>query len=75
MPKIATEVVILKRVFDVCVEQDEEDGLFVASVSELDGCHTQAKSIDVLRERVFEAICTYLGEVPAHVVLKWKWVR
>ena len=62
------------RTFEVVVEHDEDD-LLVASVSELAGCHTQAKSIEILRERIFEAICTYLGEVPARVVLKWKFVR
>ena len=33
-----------------------EDGYFVASVPELRGCHTQAKSLDVLMKRVREAI-------------------
>jgi predicted RNase H-like HicB family nuclease len=43
------------REFSVVVEQDE-DGYFVASVPALRGCHTQAKSLDVLMERVREAI-------------------
>ena len=37
------------------IEQDE-DGYFVASVPALRGCHTQAKSLDVLMKRVKEAI-------------------
>lgn len=41
------------------IEQDE-DGLYVASVPELEGCHTQAKTIDELRERMKEAIELYL---------------
>lgn len=41
--------------FDVILEQDAE-GYFVASVPALPGCHTQAKSLDELMERVREAI-------------------
>jgi len=41
--------------FDVLIERDE-DGYFVASVPGLRGCHTQAKSLDVLMKRVKEAI-------------------
>jgi len=43
------------REFNVVIERDE-DGYFVASVPELRGCHTQAKSLDVLMKRVKEAI-------------------
>jgi len=43
------------REFNVVIEQDE-DGYFVASVPALRGCHTQAKSLDVLMKRVKEAI-------------------
>jgi predicted RNase H-like HicB family nuclease len=49
--------------FTVIVEQDE-DGYFVGSVPELRGCHTQAKSIDVLMKRVAEAIKLCLAEAP-----------
>ncbi len=45
--------------FNVMIEQDE-DGFFVASVPSLPGCHTQAKSLDVLMERVREAIELYI---------------
>ena len=41
--------------FDVIIEQDS-DGYFVASVPQLPGCHTQAKSLDILMERIREAI-------------------
>jgi predicted RNase H-like HicB family nuclease len=41
--------------FDVAIERHEE-GFYVASVPELHGCHTQAQSLDVLMERVREAI-------------------
>jgi len=41
--------------FDVIIERDEE-GYFIASVPSLPGCHTQAKSLDVLMQRIREAI-------------------
>ncbi len=44
-----------KREFSVIVERDE-DGYYVVSVPELKGCHTQARSLDKLMERVREAI-------------------
>lgn len=43
------------REFNVVIEKDEE-GYFVASVPALRGCHTQAKSLDVLIKRIREAI-------------------
>ena len=45
----------MKREFNVVIEKDE-DGYFVASVPALRGCHTQAKSLDVLMKRIREAI-------------------
>ena len=44
-----------KREFSVIVERDAE-GYYVASVPELHGCHTQARSLDKLVQRVREAI-------------------
>ena len=41
--------------FNVIIERDSE-GYFVASVPELPGCHTQAKSLDTLMKRIREAI-------------------
>jgi predicted RNase H-like HicB family nuclease len=41
--------------FNVVIEKDE-DGYFVASVPSLRGCHSQAKSLDVLMKRIREAI-------------------
>lgn len=45
----------IKREFNVIIERDA-DGYYVATVPELRGCHTQAKSLDKLIERVREAI-------------------
>lgn len=49
----------MKRDFTVVIERDE-DGIYVASVPELVGCHTQAKTLDELRERITEAVQLYL---------------
>jgi predicted RNase H-like HicB family nuclease len=43
------------REFNVVVERDAE-GYYVASVPSLPGCHTQARSLDDLMERIKEAI-------------------
>ena len=48
-----------KREFSVIVERDE-DGYYVASVPQLRSCHTQARSLDKLMERIREAIALCL---------------
>ena len=45
----------MTKEFNVVIEKDE-DGYFVASVPALRGCHTQAKSLNVLMKRIKEAI-------------------
>ena len=45
----------MTKEFNVVIEKDK-DGYFVASVPALRGCHTQAKSLDVLMKRIKEAI-------------------
>ena len=45
----------MKKDFNVIIERDSE-GYFVGSVPALRGCHTQAKSLDELTERMKEAI-------------------
>jgi predicted RNase H-like HicB family nuclease len=45
----------MKKEFNVIIEKDS-DGYYVGSVSELRGCHSQAKSLDELMERMQEAI-------------------
>ena len=49
----------MTRQFNVIIERDAE-GYYVASVPELRGCHTQAKSLDKLMERIREAIALCL---------------
>jgi len=47
--------------FTVVIEKDE-DGWLVADVPELQGCHTQAKSMDELIKRTKEVIELCLEE-------------
>jgi predicted RNase H-like HicB family nuclease len=56
----------MTREFDVIVERDA-DGYYVASVPALRGCHTQARSLDELMQRVQEAIqlCLEVEAEPA----------
>lgn len=56
----------MNREFDVVVEMDE-DGYYVASVPALQGCHTQARSLDKLMVRIQEAIalCLEVEGMPA----------
>ena len=42
--------------------EEDEDGILVASVPELPGCHTQAKTLDDLMVRIREAIELCLEE-------------
>jgi len=49
----------MKRTLDVVIERDE-DGLYVGSIPELPGCHTQAKTLDELMKRIKEAAELYL---------------
>jgi predicted RNase H-like HicB family nuclease len=49
----------MARAFNVIIERDSE-GYYIASVPELRGCHTQAKSLDTLMKRVQEAIALCL---------------
>lgn len=45
----------LRREFSIIIERDEA-GYYLATVPELYGCHTQAKSLDTLMKRIREAI-------------------
>jgi len=44
-----------KREFTVVIEKDTE-GYYIATVPQLKGCHTQAKTLDELMERIKEAV-------------------
>ena len=60
----------MTRQFNVLVERDSER-FFVATVPSLPGCHTQARSLDQLMERVREAIELYIevdGELARQLV-------
>lgn len=43
------------KAFNIIIERDSE-GYYVATVPELRGCHTQAKTLDTLMKRIREAI-------------------
>ena len=45
----------MKKEFNVIIEKDSA-GYFVASVPQLPGCHTQAKTLDSLLIRIKEAM-------------------
>jgi predicted RNase H-like HicB family nuclease len=53
--QLRMEELEMTQEFNVVIERDA-DGYFVASVPALRGCHTQAKSLDVLMRRIREAI-------------------
>jgi predicted RNase H-like HicB family nuclease len=48
-----------KREFSVIVERDAA-GYYVATVPELRGCHTQARSLDKVMARIREAVALCL---------------
>lgn len=52
----------MPRQFDVVIERDSE-GYYVASVPQIPACHTQARSLDEVTERIREAIelCLEVG--------------
>ncbi len=54
------------REFDVVIERDE-DGFYVASIPALPGCHTQARSLDALMERIREAATLCLEVATGYV--------
>ncbi len=58
MAKVAKELQ-----FKALIEQDE-DGMYVASVPELPGCYTQGKTLEEVRKRIKEVIELVLEENP-----------
>lgn len=49
----------MKNEYTILIEKDE-DGYYVGSIPALPGCHSQAKSVDLLMERMEEAIALWL---------------
>jgi predicted RNase H-like HicB family nuclease len=66
----------MKKEYTVVIEMDE-DGYFVGSVPELKGCHTQAKSLDILMKRMREAVllCLEVEEEPTDGELRFVGVQ
>ena len=44
-----------KKTYTVLIEQDE-DGIYVAKVPDITGCHTQGKTVSEVMKRIKEAI-------------------
>ena len=49
----------MPRQFDVVIERDSE-GYYIASVPQIPSCHSQARSLDDVTERIREAIALCL---------------
>ena len=49
----------MKNEYTILIEKDE-DGYYVGSIPALPGCHSQARSVDLLMERMEEAIALWL---------------
>ncbi|HZX34622.1 MAG TPA: type II toxin-antitoxin system HicB family antitoxin [archaeon] len=66
----------MKKAFKVVIEKDE-DGIYVASVPELPGCHTQGDTLKEINSNIKEAIQAYLeslgkDELPATKIVTIK---
>ncbi len=48
-----------KRIFQVVIKRDE-DGIYVATVPALTGCHTQGDTLQEVEANIHEAIEAYL---------------
>ena len=59
--------------FTILLEQDE-DGIYVARVPEIEGCYTQGKTIQQVLERIKEAIEVCLEAEPEFVISPMKFV-
>lgn len=61
--------------FPVVITQDE-DGLYMAKVPSLQGCHTQAKTLPVLYKRIEEAIelCLEVQKQKHHPIPQEKFI-
>ena len=64
-----------QKEFHITIEKGE-DGYYIATVVELPGCHTQAKSLNELDRRIKEVIQLYLEaegkdlHIPEFIALK-----
>ena len=61
------------HVYDVIIEQDE-DGVYVAHVPELPGCHTEGDTIEEELANIKEAIELYVEHAKTDVRSKMKLV-
>ncbi|MBI4994429.1 type II toxin-antitoxin system HicB family antitoxin [Candidatus Peregrinibacteria bacterium] len=61
--------------FPVVITQDE-DGIYMAKVTTLPGCHTQAKTLPVVYKRIEEAIelCLEVERAKKHYIPQEKFI-
>jgi predicted RNase H-like HicB family nuclease len=59
----------MQRQVDVVIERDE-DGYYTPSVPQLEWCHTQARSLDTVMERIRESVelCLEVEGTGAHAL-------
>ena len=56
-----------------CEIERDEDGVYVASIPSLPGCHTQGSTREQVSERIREAICAHTGDWPkGEIELVWR---
>ncbi len=60
----------MDRDFSVIIERDAE-GYYVASVPKFPGCHTQARSVEEVSERITEAVKLYPGTEQCGLTMRW----
>ena len=59
--------------FTVLIEQDE-DGMYIAKVPDIQGCYTQGKTVEQAMERIKEAIQVCIEAAPvssSQLILKY----
>ena len=61
MRTLSARTETVRNDFSVIIERDA-DGIYVASVPQLRGCHTQGSTLDQVMERIREAIAFCVEE-------------
>lgn len=59
--------------YTVLIEQDE-DGIYIAKVPDISGCHTQGKTVEQAMERIKEAIQVCPGAKELEDIMPLKFV-
>ncbi|WP_440954518.1 type II toxin-antitoxin system HicB family antitoxin [Methanosarcina sp. Mfa9] len=59
--------------YTVLIEQDE-DGMYIATVPDIPGCYTQGKSVELAMERIKEAIQVCIEAEELEDILPMKFI-